>query len=263
MSELNVSFIQTALFWEDSAANLKQFGEWMKKVSPGKDLILFPEMFATGFSTQPDRCAEEMSGDSVAFLKATAQLAKATIIGSLMIREDGNYYNRCIIADPDGSLSWYDKKHLFRMSDEYKVFSGGSKKINVEIKDWNVQPLVCYDLRFPVWTRNTFTNGHFEYDLQVFVANWPESRRHAWKSLLVARAIENQAYVIGINRIGNDGYGTPHSGESLVVDPKGRILLDAGSEPGVYDISLPLEPLVSFRKSFPVACDWDRFIIEK
>lgn len=263
MPELNVSFIQTSLFWEDAAANLHQFRQWMKNVASGQDLIILPEMFATGFSTHPEHCAEEMNGDSVTFVKEMAHQTKATLIGSLMIRENGKYYNRCMVATPDGSLTWYDKKHLFRMSDEYKVFTAGDEKINVKIKEWKVQPLVCYDLRFPVWTRNTFTNGVFEYDLQLFVANWPASRRDVWKSLLVARAIENQAFVIGVNRLGDDGYGTPHAGDSMVVDPKGKIMMDARSDPGVYQVSLQLEDLVSFRKSFPVAYDWDSFHIGK
>lgn len=259
MAELKVAFIQTDIYWEDSEANLKRFRDWTKMIRPGTDLIILPEMFATGFSTNPLKCAIGMDSDAVEFMKETASSKKAFLIGSLLISEKGKYYNRCIVARPSGEIDWYDKKHLFRMSDEYKIFTGGKDKMILKIRDWKIQPMVCYDLRFPVWTRNTFSEGTYGYDLQVFVANWPESRIHAWRTLLTARAIENLSYVIGVNRLGPDGFGTLHPGESLVIDPKGKILLDARSDPGIYEITLQMEDLITFRKSFPVAYDWDLF----
>ena len=164
--------------------------------------------------------------------------------------------------NPDGTFQTYDKRHLFRLSDEYKVMQAGNRKIIGRIKDWNFLPLVCYDLRFPVWSKNTFRKGKHEYDFLVYPSNWPQSRAHVWKSLLIARAIENQAYVIGVNRIGTDGFGTRHGGNSLVVDPKGNILAEAGEKEEILRATLSLEELVLFRESFKIGLDWDQFTIE-
>ncbi|MGE5424987.1 MAG: nitrilase-related carbon-nitrogen hydrolase, partial [Syntrophothermus sp.] len=261
MIDLGLAFIQTDFFWEAPLKNIDLFRNWMKKITSSPQIIILPETFSSGFTTHPEVCAEDMSGPSVNFMMETAREKNAIVTGSLMIRDNDKYFNRCISAMPDGSLSWYDKRHLFRMSDEYRIFTGGRKKLIITSGEWNIQPLVCYDLRFPVWTRNTFSEGKYEYDLLIFVANWPASRANAWKSLLVARAIENQAYVVGVNRIGKDGDGTIYSGESLVIDPKGKILLDASSDPGVYETVLNLDELRHFRQSFPVAHDWDTFRI--
>lgn len=262
MTELNLAFIQTDLYWETPQRNLEMFRYLIDKITSSPGLIILPETFSTGFTTRPEVCAEGMNGPSVAFMKEMSVSKNAIITGSLLILDEGKYYNRCINAFPNGEVTWYDKKHLFRMSDEFKIFTGGKEKRIIRWGNWNIQPMVCYDLRFPVWTRNTFRDGKYAYDLLVFVANWPSSRREVWRSLLTARAIENQAYVVGVNRIGDDGFGTPHSGDSMVIDPKGKILVDASSDPGIYEIRLRLDDLIQFRKSFPVAYDWDTFRID-
>lgn len=262
MQDLRIALVQTDLIWEDPSGNVANFRKWMEKIPEGTRLVVLPETFSTGFSNRPEVCADEMTGEAVMFMMEMAETKDLIVTGSLLIREEGKFYNRCICAFPDGRLSWYDKKHLFRMSDEYRVFTSGLGKLIINSASWKIQPMVCYDLRFPVWVRNTFVNETFAYDLLVFVANWPESRNNVWKSLLVARAIENQAYVVGVNRTGTDGEGTSYAGNSMVVDPKGKILLDASSDEGVFDITLRLEDLEQFRRSFPVAYDWDRFRIE-
>jgi predicted amidohydrolase len=232
------------------------------KISEPADLILFPEMFSTGFTTNTGTCAESMEGPSLTFLKEVALSTGSLVMGSILIREDQGYYNRLVSVFPDATCQTYDKRHLFRLSEEYKVMNPGDRKIIVGHKGWNILPLVCYDLRFPVWSKNKFRDGEYEYDLLVYPSNWPRSRRHAWKSLLMARAIENQAYVIGVNRIGPDGYGTPHAGDSLVIDPKGNILAEAGEEETILKATISLEELNLFRESFKIGLDWDRFIIE-
>jgi predicted amidohydrolase len=262
MQELSLALIQTDLFWEQPSRNLLRFRDLMGMITGAADMIVLPETFSTGFTTNPVRCAEEMDGPSVTFMKEMAADKNAVVIGSLLILEENKFYNRCISAFPDGEMIWYDKKHLFRMSDEFRYFTGGRDKKIIGCGEWKIQPMVCYDLRFPVWTRNTFSDGKYGYDLLIFVANWPESRKEVWRSLLVARAIENQAYVVGVNRIGKDGDGTDHAGDSMVIDPKGKIILDAGRDAGVFQIRLDLESLGQFRRSFPVAHDWDNFRIE-
>jgi predicted amidohydrolase len=204
-----------------------------------------------------------MEGLSIQFLREQAEKMNAAICGSLMIKENGFYYNRLICMQPDGSFIQYDKRHLFLLSDESTVFTGGNKRTILEIKGWKILPLVCYDLRFPVWSKNTFTGGRYEYDLLIYVANWPENRGNVWKTLLKARAIENQVFVAGVNRIGKDGAGTNHIGESMVIDPKGRVISSADpGEPAILTASLPFEELQAFRNSFCVGPDWDHFTIE-
>jgi len=260
--DLNIVLLQSDIFWEDAEKNLAHFSGMVNEIRGPVDLVILPEMFSTGFTTNTGKCAETMDGPSMHFLKETARTKDCIVAGSLLICEGTDFYNRLVCMFPDGTLQTYDKRHLFRLTEEYKVMNSGSKKIIVQKGDWHFLPLVCYDLRFPVWSRNSYRNGKHEYDFIVYPSNWPASRAHVWKTLLVARAIENQAYVIGVNRIGTDGYGTRHAGNSLVVDPKGMIIAEAGDKEEILHAVLSMEELNLYRESFKIGLDWDRFTIE-
>jgi len=260
--DLRVVLIQSDIFWENAERNLPHFSELVNQIIVPVDLIVLPEMFSTGFTTNIGLCAEEMNGISIRFMEEVARIKACTVIGSLLIKEEQAYYNRLVCMFPDGTFRTYDKRHLFRLSQEYKVMQGGKGKTLVRVNDWNCLPLVCYDLRFPVWSKNAYRDGKYEYDLLVYPANWPKSRAHIWKTLLTARAIENQAYVVGVNRIGTDGYGTLHGGGSLVIDPKGMIIAEAGGEEQNIHTILSSGELELFRESFKIGLDWDRFTIE-
>ena len=260
--DLNIVLLQSDIFWEDTAKNLAHFSLLVKEIREPVDLVILPEMFSTGFTTNIVKCAETMNGPSMHFLRETASTKNCLIVGSLMIKEETGFYNRLICMSPDGTFQTYNKRHLFRLTEEYKIMHSGDKKIIVQKGDWHFLPLVCYDLRFPVWSKNTFLNGKYEYDVLVYPSNWPLSRANIWKSLLIARAIENQAYVVGVNRIGPDGYGTRHAGCSMVIDPKGNILAEAGDKEEILRATLSMEELILFRESFKIGLDWDRFNIE-
>jgi len=260
--DLNIVLLQSDIFWEDIAKNLAHFSLLVKKIRDPIDLIILPEMFSTGFTTNIIKCAETMDGPSMHFLREIAGTKNCMIVGSLLIGEETGFYNRLICMSPDGTFQIYNKRHLFRLTEEYKVMHGGDKKIIVQKDGWHFLPLVCYDLRFPVWSKNTFLNEKYEYDVLVYPSNCPLSRANVWKSLLIARAIENQAYVVGVNRIGSDGYGTRHAGNSMVVDPKGNTLVKAGDKEEILQTILSMEELILFRESFKIGLDWDRFIIE-
>jgi len=253
MQNLRVTIIQAALFWEDTDANLAAFDAKIDKIRDETDLIVLPEMFTTGFSMAAEKLAQDMKGESVEWLKKIARNKQADITGSIIIRENGKYFNRLLWAKPDGTLLNYDKRHLFRLTGEEKVYSAGDKNITVELKGWRIRPFICYDLRFPCWTRNF--NKY--YDIALFIANWPEKRSYHWKTLLLARAIENQCYVIGLNRVGEDGNGYDHSGDSSVIDPSGNIIFQNQDEESVYTASLSYPVLQEYRKSFPAWMDAD------
>lgn len=262
MEDLRITWVQADLAWEDTVTNLRMFRKLLAGVME-TDLILLPEMFNTGFSINPACCAEPPGGHSSQFLKELAVENQCAVAGSLITEENGQYFNRLHFYFPDGTLETYDKRHLFRLSEEYRIFAGGSRKKIIRYKGWRILPLVCYDLRFPVWSKNTYMNGEYGYDLLCYLSNWPDSRSYVWRSLLVARAIENQCYVAGVNRVGNDGYGTWHSGGSLVADAKGRILSEAGDGMiSVQTVTLSATDLKLFRESFTVGMDWDEFTIK-
>ena len=260
--DLNIILLQADIFWEDIEKNLAHFSMLIKEIREPVDLVILPEMFSTGFTTNVVKCAETMDGPSMHFLRETAGTKNCMIIGSLMIGEETGFYNRLVCMSPDGTYQTYNKRHLFRLTEEYKIMRSGDKKIIIQKGDWRFLPLVCYDLRFPVWSKNSYRNGKYEYDILVYPSNWPLTRAHVWKSLLIARAIENQAYVIGVNRVGPDGYGTRHAGNSMFVDPKGNILVEAGDKEEILQATLSMEELILFRESFKIGLDWDRFIIE-
>lgn len=262
MEDLRITLVQSDLAWEDPKSNLQRFRDLLSGI-PETDLVLLPEMFNTGFSVNPACCAEPPDGPSARFLREMALTKKVAVAGTLITEDHGKYYNRLHFYFPDGTLETYDKRHLFRLSEEYRIISGGSSKKVLSYKGWRLLPLICYDLRFPVWSKNTYMEGEYGYDLLLYLSNWPDSRSYVWHSLLVARAIENQAYVAGVNRVGHDGYNTWHSGGSLVADAKGRIVAEAPpGETSVLTVTLSAADLRLFRDSFTVGMDWDRFTIK-
>ena len=229
MSELHVSFIQTNLHWENPKANLKMFDEKIDSIPNDTDLIVLPEMFSTGFSMNPSSLAETESGITVNWLKAAAKRKNCVVTGSLIISENQNFYNRLFWVRPDGSFDAYNKRHLFSLAGEENYYAPGKDRLVVDLKGFKIMPLICYDLRFPVWSRNDLN-----YDVLLYVANWPERRAFFWKQLLIARAIENQSYVIGVNRVGNDGNDIFHSGDSTCLNPLGESV--ATAKPGTEEI---------------------------
>jgi len=258
MKNLNISIIQTELAWEDKQANLNHFETCLQQVPDDSNLVVLPEMFTTGFSMSPKYFAEKMSGESVEWMRKQAISLKKTIVGSLIVEENKQYYNRLIWMQPDGKLQHYNKRHCFRYADEHLHYTGGDKELIVELEGWKFACYICYDLRFPVWSRNT----NLKYDVALYIANWPATRSEHWKTLLKARAIENQAYTIGVNRIGKDGKGFDHSGDSVVLNGQGEQI--SNTEPNQFSvetITLNANKLVEYRKRFPAWMDTDEFNI--
>lgn len=259
---MKVTIIQTKLYWENIPKNLEHFSDKLKTIRKNStDLILLPEMFSTGFTMNAKNLAEKMNGSAMRWMRDVASAKNAVVCGSLIISEEGNYFNRFIWMNPDGTFQKYDKRHLFRMAKENEVYTAGTEKIIIEYKDWRICPLVCYDLRFPAWSRNEAMDK--KYDVLIYVANWPARRKLAWKQLLVARAIENQSYVIGVNRVGKDGNAFAYSGDSAVINPMGEKIskTKAGKE-SVETISLSWKKLADVRKSLPFLLDADTIEIK-
>lgn len=257
MHDLTLTLIQTSLHWEDKQANLAHFERLISGAAPA-DIIVLPEMFNTGFITRPEHLAEEMDGPTVAWLVSMARETKKAICGSLIIRANGKYYNRFIFAGPDGEFHTYDKRHLFTMAGEHLHFSRSEERTIFSYRGWNILPLICYDLRFPVWSKNTYRDGRTAYDLMLVVANWPEVRSHAWKTFLPARAMENMAFVAAVNRVGEDGRGVPHSGDSGVYDPNGHpIAACPPHEEHLITVTLAAKALKEVREKFNIGPDWD------
>lgn len=260
MSSLTFTLIQSNLHWENKAANLKMWQQKILSVKEKTEIIVLPEMFSTGFSMKPETLAEEMNGATVEWMKQLAGERKVIITGSLIIKEKDNFYNRLIWMLPNGEYGTYDKRHLFAYGEEHNHYSPGNKRLIASVKGWKINLQVCYDLRFPVWARQQ-KNETPEYDVIVYVANWPERRITAWKTLLQARAIENQCYVIGINRVGNDGNNIYHSGESMVIDPLGELLYHKKDEEDIFTITIQKDKLEEVRNRFPFWRDADDFNI--
>lgn len=256
MRNLNICLAQAELVWEDSAENCRELGTQLSGIGANTDLVVLPEMFSTGFSMNTKTIAEPVNGPGQQWLQHQARHLDTAVTGSLSVRDGENTYNRLFFNYADGQAAIYDKKHLFRMAGEHERYAAGSQRIIVELAGWRICPLVCYDLRFPVWCRN-----RNDYDLLLFVANWPERRRQHWRQLLIARAIENQAYVVGVNRVGTDGNGVAYSGDSLVVSPLGEILLDCGADRGLFTAALEAETLQHYRARFPCHMDADNFTL--
>jgi omega-amidase len=311
MSTLTVTAIQPDLVWEDKTANLRLLEQRIDGIDAHTELVILPEMFSTGFSMRPEHFAERMDGPTVGWMRSVAARKKIILTGSIIIEEDGNYFNRLIWMLPNGQYGYYDKRHRFAYAGENDHYTAGHKRLVASVKGWKVLLLVCYDLRFPVWSRQnpapppspspdpnygefaiiknipptppsvpesqssadaddaadaadtaTAAGPALEYDLLIYVANWPERRSHAWKTLLQARAIENQAYVVGVNRVGADGNQIAHSGDSMIIDPLGETLYHAAPKEEVFTLVLNKERLETTRQRFPFWKDADHFHIE-
>jgi omega-amidase len=266
MSTLTITTIQSNLHWEDKAANLHMFEEKIRSIKEKAEIVVLPEMFSTGFSMQPEKLAEPMDGPTVSWMKKLAAEKRIIITGSVIIEAEGHYYNRLVWMLPNGQYGFYDKRHLFGYANEDQHYTPGSKRLIASVKGWKINLLVCYDLRFPVWSRQTPAtpeqDGHqIEYDLMIYVANWPERRNHAWKTLLQARAIENQCYVVGVNRVGNDGKEIYHSGDSMIIDPLGAVVYTKPHEEDIFTTTLQKQNLEEVRSKLPFLKDADRFFI--
>ena len=260
MSALTFTLIQTALHWEDREANLQMLEAKIRSIAQPTHIVVLPEMFTTGFSMKPEVFAEKMDGPTVAWMRQLAAEKRVIITGSLMIEEEGRYYNRLIWMQPNGSMGHYDKRHLFAMGEEDAHYTGGSQRFIASVNGWKIQCNICYDLRFPAWARQQYAAaGGFEYDVLLYVANWPDRRNHAWKTLLQARAIENQCYVVGVNRVGHDGHGVYHTGDSMVCNALGEVLYHKSDDEDIITITLQRAELEAVREKLPFWKDADRF----
>ncbi len=273
MSNLTISLIQTRLHWEDKPANLQMLEEKIMRIAEKTEIVVLPEMFSTGFSMRPEELAETMEGETVQWMKRIAAQKKVILTGSVIIQEEAadgqiSYYNRLIWMLPNGHYGVYDKRHRFAYAGEDDHYTAGNKRLIASVKGWKINLLVCYDLRFPVWARQSppqlrerGPGAEMEYDVLIYVANWPERRIHAWKTLLQARAIENQCYAVGVNRVGDDGNKIHYSGESMIVDPLGEVLYTKKDEEDICTITLEKTHLDSVRDKFPFWKDADDFMI--
>ncbi|MDQ6610126.1 MAG: nitrilase family protein [Bacteroidota bacterium] len=289
MSSITFTLIQTTLHWENKKANLQMLEEKIKTIKEKTQVVILPEMFSTGFSMKPEALAETMDGETVNWMKRVTTEKKVILTGSVIIGEEEKYYNRLIWMLPNGEYGYYNKRHLFAYAEEDKHYTAGTDRFISSVNGWKVNLQVCYDLRFPVWARQTslpaplqqvgegsresrrspstallergLGGEAFEYDVLIYVANWPEKRSLAWKTLLQARAIENQCYVIGVNRVGEDGNGIYHSGDSMVIDPLGEILYHKKNEEDIFTITLEKKNLEEIRERFQFWRDGDAFKI--
>ena len=264
MQDLRVSIVQGDTRWHDPAANREYYAHLVAPLRATTDLVVLPETFTSGFSNDAIGAAEGMDGPTVAWAREQAVKLGAAVTGSVQLRTDEGVFNRMLFATPEGALHTYDKRHLFRMAREHERYAAGRDRLTVELKGWRVCPLVCYDLRFPVFIRNRFGHeaaGRFDYDLLLFVANWPAPRRHAWRTLLMARAIENLACVAAVNRVGSDGNGIAYAGDSAVHDVLGMPQLELGDQPQVATAVLSAARLAEHRERFPAQLDADRFTL--
>jgi len=252
---LHLALVQCELAWEQPAKNRQHLSGLVKNLPDEIDLVVFPEMFATGFSMHVENHAETMEGETIQWMKQSAAEKQLVVAGSLMIREEGKFFNRFVFAFPNGKLEYYDKRHLFSMGEEHQHFTVGQNRKVIQIKSFRILPQVCYDLRFPVFSRN-----RQDYDLMINTANWPAPRREVWQTLLKARAIENQAYVAGINRVGQDANGINYLGDTCIIDPKGKVMLAAeDNTEQVIKAKLSKDSLEKFRNNFRVLPDADDF----
>lgn len=255
---LKISVFQFDLAWEDIVANRAKIDRMLELMPTDTDVVFLPEMFSTGFTMNVSQVAETMSGETIEWLKQQSREHRVALCGSLIIQDADKYYNRLVFVTPSGTVLHYDKRHLFAMGNEDGYFQAGSKRLIVEYEGWRICPLICYDLRFPVWSRN-----RNEYDVLVYCANWPESRKDVWNTLLKARAIENQSFVIGVNRVGVDGNQISYSGNSQLIDAKGRLVASADeSAESIIFAEFSSKELADFRIKFPVLNDADEFVIK-
>ena len=255
---LKVSAIQTYLQWESIDENLKDFEELISQISDTVDLIVLPEMFSTGFTMQPSRVAESMNDKTVQWMKSIAKKRNTALVGSLVIKQNDKYFNRCVFVHPNGTLETYDKRHTFTLAGEHKVYTAGKKNLTVNYRGWKICPLICYDLRFPVWSRNTQ-----DYDILIYMANWPKPRINAWDILLKARAVENMSYTIGINRVGADENKYEYSGHSKFIDCLGNVIDEIEeSKEGIMTCNLKKSSQDEIRNKLNFLNDKDAFTIQ-
>lgn len=264
---LSITVIQSDLHWQNKQANLDMFANKILSLNERTEVVVLPEMFTTGFSMEPEKFAETMEGPTVEWMKKITAEKRIILTGSLMIESNGDYYNRLVWMLPNGTYGFYDKRHLFAYAQEDLHFKQGDKRLIASVKGWKINLMVCYDLRFPVWARQQLmfkenASEPPEYDVLIYVANWPEKRNHAWKTLLQARAIENQCYVVGVNRVGTDGNGHYYSGDSMIVDPMGSVLHTTEHAEDIFKVELQRDLLVSIREKLPFLKDADSFLIQ-
>ena len=255
-NKLNIAILQTHLIWENPQRNKDSFDEKIKNLNSETNVLVLPEMFTTGFTMNPKNIAETMQGETVKWMKDVAGQNDLAITGSIVIEENNNFYNRLLFVHPNGKINYYDKRHAFTLVGEDKVYKTGSSKVIVEYKGWKICPLICYDLRFPVWSRNVEN-----YDLLIYVANWPKPRIQAWDTLLSARAIENMCYTIGVNRIGLDEMGNEYSGHSAIYDVLGNQIVYSDKEEIIYS-SLEKREIIKYREKLNFLDDKDIFNLE-
>ncbi len=257
MQPLTLALLQTPTHWHDPDRNRHRFGELLAQVSESVDVVVLPEMFSTGFTMASAQVAESMSGPTRTWMANEASRRKQVVCGSLVIEESGQFFNRFVWQTPDGNYEVYDKRHRFRMAGEHQHYAAGTRRAIIHHAGWALRPAVCYDLRFPVWLRQ-----RNDCDVMLCVANWPAARRTAWRVLLQARAVENQCYAIGVNILGVDGNGVEYAGGSVVFGPEGQLMLDAGDQPGVYEVTLDHQEILELRKRFPAWQDADDFQLD-
>jgi predicted amidohydrolase len=262
---MKIVLIQPDIIWESPVQNLEKYNNLLDRTGEDPDLIILPEMFTTGFSMRSADLALPPDNPVIDWMRNKAIYHGSAITGSIIIADKStnsdfqtkgakSFFNRLFFIDNKGNLSYYDKRHMFRMGGEGENFSAGNRRLIVNHRGWRICPLICYDLRFPVWSRN-----REEYDLLIYLSNWPAVRSDVWNTLLKARAMENQSWVIGVNRVGKDGEGIDYAGESQIIDPKGKVILKAGGDEGVFEEIISLEDLYEFRKKFPAWKDRDHF----
>lgn len=251
---LKISCIQNDVITRNPEANRRHLDEMLKSVE-NTDIIVFPETFTTGFPADPNEFAEEVGGPTMQWMREKAAENNCAVCGTIILKNNG-FYNSFIWMEPDGRYHLYNKRHLFTMGGEIGL-NRGEERITIEYKGWRIRPFVCYDMRFPVWNRNSFKDGKYEYDLAVFTAEWPEKKSDVWNTLLRARAIENQAYIVGVNRVGIDDSNIKYKGETMILNMKGRVVAQATEGECMVTGEINMEDLVAFREYFRVAKDWD------
>jgi omega-amidase len=256
MTDLRLTLVQTDLFWHDPAANRRMLDDTLRALAGVTDLVVLPEMFTTGFTMEPERAAEVASGPSIEWMRDTARRLDAVVTGSISTLDGGRFFNRLTWMRPDGTSATYDKRHLLRMAGEHTHYTAGTRRLVVELNGWRICPMICYDLRFPVWSRN-----RDDYEVLIYVANWPSRRRHAWHTLLKARAVENLCYSVGVNRLGADGVNVAYTGDTMAFDFFGQPLFADSERPFVQTVTLQRAALEEHRSLFPAQLDADRFEI--
>ncbi len=254
-SRLNLTLVQFEPYWERAEDNRNKIYKLLKNNIRNTDLIILPELFTTGFTMNVEKCSETMRGETIKWMKKISSEFNSVICGSIIIKEKGrnknyNYYNRFLWINPSGRMCHYDKRNLFSLVGEEKYFTRGERRIIIKYKNWNIFPLICYDLRFPVWSR-----FNSDYDILIYVANWPQRRSYAWKQLLIARAIENQSFVVGVNRTGRDNNGIYHSGDSCLIGPDGIVIFSVSDKEIVKTLDIDKEKLIAFRRKYPFLKD--------